>query len=82
GGDISKSKIHFEKSLKIAPNYLGTYVLFARLHDVKKDDEVNFKKRLNRVLKAKASTLKAARAENVIEQRKAQKFLTDMEDIF
>jgi len=40
GGDITKSYEHFQASLKMAPNYLGTYTLIAELYTPVEDDAV------------------------------------------
>lgn len=82
GGDINKSKKHFEKSIELAPHYLGTYVLYAQFHDTKKGNKEDFKKRLKQVLNAKVDKVKDITPENIIEQKKAQKLLTEMEELF
>jgi tetratricopeptide (TPR) repeat protein len=82
GGDMSKSKESFEASLKIAPTYLGTLVLYAKLYDVKKGNENEFKAKLKKVLKANPSTIKSIAPENIIEQKKAKLLLTQMDDLF
>ena len=42
GRDLDKSKQHFERSLAIAPNYVGTKVLMAESYAVKKQDRALF----------------------------------------
>lgn len=81
GGDMGKSLKSFKKAIKIAPEYLGTYVLYADLYAVKKGDKALFKKELNRVLKAKLGP-KALHPENKIEKKKAKKLLAQLDDKF
>lgn len=82
GGDINKSKKHFERSLTLAPDYLGTLVLYAKFHDTKKGNKKNFKMRLKKVLSSKANAVKDITPENIIEQRKAKELLAQMDDLF
>jgi len=50
GGDMEKSKQHFEKSLEKAPYYPGTRVLYADTWATKKGDRALFDKLLTEVL--------------------------------
>ncbi|MBX7117162.1 MAG: TRAP transporter TatT component family protein [Myxococcaceae bacterium] len=52
GGDMEKSKKHFESSLQLAPYYLGTKVLMADVYAVKVQDRALFDKLLDEVLAA------------------------------
>jgi tetratricopeptide (TPR) repeat protein len=52
GGDMDKSKAHFEKSLEKAPYYPGTRVLYADTWATKKGDRALFDKLLGEVLAA------------------------------
>jgi hypothetical protein len=82
GGDMSKSKNHFEKSMKAAPYYFGTKVLMAAYWAKKKDDRALFEKLLNEVLKGDASVKAEVAPENRIEQKKAKDLLSKVEDLF
>ena len=52
GGDMEKSKAHFEKSLEKAPYYQGTRVLYADTWATKKGDRALFDKLLKEVIEA------------------------------
>lgn len=82
GGDIDKSKTHFEKSIALAPKYLGTNVLFAEFHDTKKGNKEDFKMRLKKVLSANSKADPNIEPENIIEQAKAKEMLTKMDELF
>lgn len=81
GGSMPKSKESFEKAIKMAPEYLGTKVLYAEYYMIKKEDKANFKKLLNEVIN---STVKNQElfSENMIEKMKAKKLLADMDKLF
>lgn len=82
GGDLDKSKEHFEKSLTIAPDYLGTKVLMAEHYAVKMQDRQLFEKLLNEVIGADTAVLSDIVPMQNIEQRKAKKLLVQAEDLF
>jgi hypothetical protein len=82
GGDIKKSKESFEKSILLAPTYLGTQVLFAELYDTKKMDKKSFALRLKKVLETPDIIDPAIMPENIIEKRKAKKLLAEMDQLF
>lgn len=81
GGSMPKSKKSFQKSIKMAPDYLGTKVLYAQLYMTKKEDKKGFKKLLNEVINSKVKN-KSLEPENFIEKRKAKKMLANMDDLF
>lgn len=81
GGDMNKSKKSFEKAIKMAPNYLGTKVLYAQLYMTKKENKKDFKRLLNEVIKAKVKS-KELEPENFVEKLKAKKMLENMDDLF
>lgn len=81
GGSMPKSKKSFEKAISMAPDYLGTKVLYAGLYMTKQGDKKGFKQLLNEVLNAKPKD-KAIDPENIIEKRKAKDMLQNMEDLF
>jgi len=82
GGDLNKSKIHFDKSLKEAPDYLGTKVLYAEVYLTKKGDKAGFEKVLREVLESKADQHGDIGPENAMEKKKAEKLLEKMDDLF
>jgi hypothetical protein len=92
GGDLSKSKDNFAKAVAMAPNYLGTKVLWADLLSVKlqgdadkdgqNDGKVQFKKLLDEVIAADPNVDPAIAAENGLEQQKAKKLLAKIDDLF
>ncbi|HXH76568.1 MAG TPA: TRAP transporter TatT component family protein [Bacteriovoracaceae bacterium] len=82
GGDLKKSKVHFDKSLKAAPEYLGTQVLMAEVYWTKKGDKKEFEKMLRAVLASNLDTHKEIGPENTMEKNKAEKLLEKMDDIF
>lgn len=57
GGDVKQSQVHYEKSLEIAPYFLGTKVLMAENLATKLDDEEMFDRLLEEVLAADLSTV-------------------------
>lgn len=82
GGSLEKSEEHFKKGVELAPNYLGTKVLWAEYLTVKKQDKVMFKKLLDEVLAADAMVDPEVAPENKIEQEKAKKLLARMDELF
>lgn len=50
GGDLERSKTHFEASLSREPNYFGTHVLMAQDYAVKAQDRAVFDEHINYVL--------------------------------
>ncbi len=82
GGDLEKSKVHFNKSLEIEPNYIGTKVLWAAELAVKQQDEDSFEKLLNEVLAAPDDLIPELTPEIIIEKGKAKELLEQQEDLF
>ena len=92
GGDLGKSKSNFEKAIALAPNYLGTKVLFADLYCTKmqKDEDGDgqpdgkklFKQLLDEVIAANAAIDPDITPENTLEQRKATKLLAKIDELF
>lgn len=74
GGDMKKSKKNFKKSIEMAPEYLGTRVLFAELYWEEEGDKKEYKKQLEAVLNAEDGPEEIA-PENRLEKRKAQKLM-------
>jgi len=83
GKDLKKSKKNFEKSLKMAPEYLGTRVLMAETYYVEKDDQKNFKKLLNEVMQDTTyDNHSELGPENRMEKIKAKRILDQADDLF
>lgn len=81
GGDMKKSKDNFRKAIDMAPEYLGTKVLFAELYWVKMEDQKEFKNELNAVLAAPLGPVEL-HPENRLEKAKAQKLLKQVDKLF
>ena len=82
GGDLNKSREQFDKSLKMAPEYLGTKVLMAEVYWTKKGDKARFKKELEEVLASRFDQHKELGPENTMEKKKAQKLLNQIDELF
>lgn len=82
GGDLDKSRAHFERALELAPDYLGTKVLFAECYAPKRDDRKLFTRLLNEVAAADPSVIAGLEPEQRLEQEKARRLLTEVDEIF
>lgn len=82
GGDLDKSWVYFQKSLKINPNYLGTKVLMAQAFAVFRNDAELFSKIINEVIEAKLDKTSDIYPENFLEQQKAISLNHDMANLF
>ncbi len=82
GGDMKKSKEHFDASLKRAPNYFGTKVLMAEFYAKKEDDRALFEKLLKEVIGGDPNATAEISPENKIEQRKAKALMKKIDDLF
>jgi hypothetical protein len=82
GGSLEKSKENFQKAVTMAPNYLGTKVLWAEFLCTKQQDKEMYKKLLDEVLAADAAVDPEILAENKLEQEKAKKLLAKIDDNF
>lgn len=81
GGDLAKSKQHYETSLEIAPYFLGTKVLMAENLVRKLDDEDTFKRLLQEVIDADLNSVPAeVQPEMIIEKEKAKELLVMAEE--
>jgi predicted anti-sigma-YlaC factor YlaD len=81
GGDLAKSREHYDKSLEIAPYFLGTKILMAENLATKLDDEQMFDKLLEEVLAADLSTVPPEiLPEMTAEQEKARELQKKKED--
>ncbi len=82
GKSPEKSKANFDMSLKAAPGYLDTQVLFAEIYAVRTDDEDLFKKTLESVIAASTDAVPELIPENKNAQRIAKKMLENIDDYF
>jgi tetratricopeptide (TPR) repeat protein len=82
GGDLDRSKQHFEASLQLEPNYLGTRVLYAQDYGIKAQDRATFDQQLDYVLSADPNAVPAVAPENRCEQRKAKKLKEKADEVF
>ena len=82
GGDIEKSKIHFDKAMELSPEYLSTKVLYAEFYATKSQDRDLYEKALKEVIEADISGNEDILPENKAEQRKAQKLLDEIDENF
>lgn len=72
GGDLAKSREHFDKSLAGHPNYFGTHTLMAEDLAVKAQDRKLFDEHVEYVLKGDPNVIPEIAPENRVEQRKAE----------
>ena len=82
GGSLEKSEENYKKAVELAPNYLGTKVLWADFLCTKKQDKATFKKLLEEVIAADPKIDPAITPENTIEQLKAKKLLAEIDEKF
>ena len=82
GQDLPKSRQHFEKSIRTAPDYLGTKVLMAENYAVKSQDRQLFDKLLADVLAADPNSVPELAPENKSEQAKAEALKAKADELF
>lgn len=82
GGSLEASEQHFQKAVGMAPEYLGTKVLWADYLCTKKRDRATYKRLLEEVIAADAGADPSIAPENAVEQEKAKKLLADIDDLF
>ena len=82
GGDMNKSKAHFDRSIEAQPNYLGTRVLLAEEWAVKEVNRGVFEEQLSYVLTTDPNSLPAVAPENACEQKKAKNLMAEADDLF
>jgi hypothetical protein len=82
GGDLGKSKEHFETSLEIEPNYVGTKVLWATELAVKQQDEETFDRLLAEVLATDDNVIPEVAAETRVEKEKARELQANRDEYF
>ena len=82
GGDMTKSKEHFEYSIEAAPDYLGTHTFLAEEWAVKEADRPLFEEQLAIVLDTDPNILPEITPENTCEQQKANNLMAEIDDLF
>ena len=82
GGDLDKSKAHFDQALAAAPGYLGTRVLMAETYATRKVDRRLFDELLQAVRSAPEDALPELLAETRIEKQKAAELAARAPDLF
>lgn len=82
GGDMKKSKQSFDKSIALAPEYIGTKVLMAEVYWTKMGDRKAFENMLNDVLKSQHDSHPELGPENQWEKKKAEKLLKNADELF
>lgn len=82
GGDLGKSKEHFNKSLEIEPKYVGTKILWAQELAVKEQDEATFDRLLKEVLDTPDDVIADVTPETIVEKQKARELMEEKDDLF
>ena len=83
GGDLERSREHFEAALEGAPGYLATRSLMAEHYAVKSQNRALFDEQLAAVLEADLAALPPdVRPENTIEQRRARELMAKADELF
>ncbi|MDH4467905.1 MAG: TRAP transporter TatT component family protein [Bacteriovoracaceae bacterium] len=82
GGDLFKSMLFFNRSIKVDPYYLATRVLMAQIYAVKKQDKKLFEQILKSVIESKLSTDYESYPENLMEKEKAKRLMEKMDSFF
>ena len=82
GGDMELSLAHFDASLAISPEYLGTKVLQAQYYATKAQDRELFQRLCDEVLAGDPEAIPEIAPELRLEQVKAQSLLDQIDDLF
>ncbi len=82
GGSLERSEQNFKKGVELAPDFLGTKVLWAEHLCVARKDKAAFRQLLDEVLAADAGVDPEIAVENRIEQQKAKRLLARIDDLF
>lgn len=82
GGSLEASEQHFQKAVELAPNYLGTKVLWADYLCTKKRDRATYQRLLEEVVAADPAAEPTIAAENAVEQAKARRLLAEIDEFF
>lgn len=82
GGDLEKSKVHFKKSLEIAPNFVGTKVLWAAELAAKTHDETTFDTLIAEIEAFNEDAIPEVMPELRIEKQKGAELKANRGDLF
>ncbi|MBA4368117.1 MAG: hypothetical protein C0403_10830 [Desulfobacterium sp.] len=82
GGDLDKAKLHFEKSINISDDYIGTKVLMAEFYAVKKQDKELFIKLLTAAVNKDVNSIPGIEFEMSVDQKKAKELLAKADEMF
>ena len=82
GGDMDKSREHFEKAIALAPNYLGSRVLYLEVWAQKEEDEDVWREQMDIIDATAEGALDGMTPENHFEKKKAADLKSKEEDIF
>lgn len=82
GGDLERSRRHFEQALARAPNYIGNRVYMAETFAVAKSDGHLFRKLLREAIAADPSSCSDAVPEQRLAQARARDLLQQYDDLF
>lgn len=82
GGDLDKSREHFEKSIGLAPGYAGTKILMAETYAAKKQDPALFDRLIAEVLAMPDNAIPGLEPETRIEKEKALELKAKRDEIF
>lgn len=82
GGDLDLAKQHFDASLAIAPNYLGTKVLMAQYYATKLQDKDLFRQLCEEVIAADPNSIPELLPEQKLEQGNARRLLEQIDELF
>jgi tetratricopeptide (TPR) repeat protein len=82
GGDLDKSREHFEKSISLAPGYAGTKILYAETYAAKKQDAALFDRLIAEVLAMPDAAIPGLEPETRVEKEKAVDLKAKRDEIF
>ncbi len=83
GGNLEKSRHHFEKALELTHNkYLLVRLFFAKTYAVQTQNRELFESQLQAVLQAPADLLPEQRLANQVARQKAAKLLEQVDELF
>jgi hypothetical protein len=82
GGDIARSREHFEYAISQAPGYFGTHVLFAVEYATKAQDRALYQTELQGVIDGDPNAIPEVAPENLAEQHKARDAMARIDELF
>lgn len=82
GGDMEKSKAHFNIAIETHPDFFATRILMAEEWAVKEGDRQLFEELVGYVLYGDPNAIPEVVPENTCEQRKAAKLMAEIDELF